>query len=408
LAKRRGNKDGSIRERRKGLWEARVDLDGHRLSAYGKTRADAAGKLRKLIETHERGGAIPGGRQTTAAYLTDWLAFVRDRVRPRTWERYEQLVRVHLVPAVGSLLLTKLGADRLERLYSEKLAAGLSKRTVHHLHVVLGTALRRALRQGKVAANVCAVAVPPRLEQKERPTLSAAKVRELLTAAESDRFYALYFLATHTGMREGELLGLRWAFVDFGEHTVRVAATLQRTKTGFILAEPKTERSKRTISVGPEVMAALRIHKRQQAEERMKVADVWDGSLGLVFPNELGRPMEAGNFLRRSFWPLLAKVGLAETIITKEERIRRGKKVVVEVKTLRPLVRFHDLRHSFASLALERNVHPSVVAATLGHARTSTTVDMYSHVQPGMTGEATSVVEDLIAGRPMRARKPAR
>lgn len=403
--KRRGNRDGSITQRSDGLWHARVELDGKRRSVYGKTRAAAQKKVRELVTAHEKGLPLPGERVTLERYLGDWLVFVKARVRPRTYVRYEQFARKHLVPSLGSLLLVKLTPDRLEQMYAEKIAAGLATQTVHHLHIMLGTALRRALRLGLVARVVTEVASPPRVEKTERPTLSAAKVRELLAAAEGDRLAALYVLATHTGAREGELLALRWRYVDLQTGTVQIAATLQRTRDGLTFAEPKTDRSRRTVQVGPEVVTALRRHRDRQSEERRKAGELWS-DLDLVFPNEIGRPLEAGNFLRRSFWPLLDKIGLCKHEVTEEKRLRRGHEVTVTHTKLIPIMRFHDLRHSFATLALERNVHPAIVAATLGHARTSTTVDMYTHVQPGMTSEATSVVAELIAGKPRR--KPSR
>lgn len=401
---RRGNRDGLFRERRPGLWEAQVYLDGRRRSVYGATRAKASAKLRELLHSDDKGLPIPTSRSTVGEYLTDWLAFAKERTRPRTHQRYEQLVRVHLVPVLGKVLLTRLTPTRLERMYTAKLAAGLSARTVHHMHVVLGTALNRALRLGLVARNVCQLTEPPTVEVPERPTLSAAKIRELLTVAEGDRFEALYWLATHTGAREGELLGLRWQFVDLTAGTVQIAATLQRTADGFTFAEPKTEHGRRTVTVGPEVVRALRRHRARQGEERIKLGELW-GDLDLVFPNEIGRPVEAGNFLRRSFWPLLDKIGLCDREEIVETRTRRGKPVEVTTVTLHPRLRFHDLRHSFATLAMERKIHPSIVAATLGHAKTSTTVDMYTHSDPGLTAEATSAVEDLIAtAKPVRKR----
>ena len=401
-AKRRGNRDGLFRERRPGLWEAQVYLDGHRRSVYGTTRAKASAKLRELLHSDDKGLPVPTSQSTVAEYLTEWLAFVKPRVRPRTYTRYEQIVRVHLIPALGKVRLPRLTDTHLDHMYTAKLESGLSPRTVHHLHVVLGTALRRALKKRLVARNVCQLAEPPAVEASERPTLDAAKVRELLTAAQGDRFEALYWLATHTGAREGELLGLRWRFVDLKAGTVQIVATLQRTPDGFVFGKPKSKKGERTITVGPEVVAALRRHRARQNDERLQARELW-GDLDLVFPNEIGRPVEAGNFLRRSFWPLLDKIGLCEHRTTTETRIRRGKPVEVEKVTLIPQRHFHDLRHSFASLAMKRNVHPSIVAATLGHAKTSTTLDMYTHGDAGQTGEATSAVGDLIA-----TAKPAR
>jgi integrase len=209
-------------------------------------------------------------------------------------------------------------------------------------------------------------------------TLDAKQLKKLLSAATGDRLEALYVLACTTGMREGEVLGLRWRYVNLDAGTLQVAGTLQRlpkdstTPDGekFVIAEPKTERSRRTLRLTEGAVAALRHHRTRQREERLKLGVAWD-DWDLVFANELGRPIEAGNFLRRSFWPLLERAKL-------------------------PRIRFHDLRHTAATLLLEQGVHPAFVAATLGHARASTTIDIYSHVSPAMTQEVATTMDKVL------------
>jgi integrase len=379
MARKRGNREGTITHRADGRWEARITVDnGKRRCLYGKTRREVAQKLLHATKAREDGLPMPGAHLTVGQYLENWLSAVKTQVRPRTWKRYEQYVRLHAIPGLGRTQLVKLTPEQLEALYAAKVKAGLSPTTVRHLHAVLVAALTRAVRLGRVVRNVAQLASPPRTPTREMRTLDAKQTKRLLKAAAGDRLEALYVLACTTGMREGELLGLRWRYVNLDTGTLQVAGTLQRlpkdsvTANGetFVIAEPKTDRSRRTLKLTEDAVAALRRHRVRQGEERLRLGgarDDWD----LVFANELGRPMEAGNLLRRSFWPLLERAKL-------------------------PRIRFHDLRHGAATLLLEEGVHPAIVAATLGHARASTTIDIYSHVSPGMTAEVATTMDKVL------------
>lgn len=303
-------------------------------------------------------------RQTVGQYLASWLEAAHPTIRPRTWQRYSELLTLHAAPVLGKVTLTKLTAQQVQRLYSAKLAEGLSSTTVHHLHAVLHRALGQAERLGLVARNVCDLVDGPRMAERELHVLNPDQVRHLLLVAEGDRLEALFILAVTSGMREGELLALRWADVDLERGVVRVRATLQRTKdAGYILAAPKTKKSRRQITLATRARDALRTHRARQAEERLKLGAAWDGTLDLVFPNQTGRPMDAMNLTHRHFQPLLVRAGL-------------------------PRMRFHDLRHTAATLLLGRGVNPKIVSEMLGHASIGITLDIYSHVLPDMQAQA--------------------
>lgn len=363
---KRGNGEGSVTQLSDGRWQARVTLEGGRRKAfYGATRAEAAQQLTVALRDRDRG--LPIGldeRQSVGQYLTTWLESVRPTIRPRTWQRYRELLTLHAIPVLGKVSLTKLTAQQVQRLYGAKLAEGLSSTTVHHLHAVLHRALGQAERLGLVARNVCDLVDVPRMAERELRVLTPNQVRLLFAAAQGDRLEALFILAVTTGMREGELLALRWADVDLEHGVVRVRATLQRVKdAGYMLAAPKTKQSRRQITLATRAREALHVHRARQAAERLALGAAWDSTLDLVFPNQTGRPLDAMNLIHRHFQPLLARAGL-------------------------PRLRFHDLRHTAATLLLGRGVNPKIVSEMLGHASIAITLDIYSHVLPDMQAQA--------------------
>jgi len=369
---KRGNAEGSIYKRADGRWAASVSLDrGWRKSFYGRTREDVAHKLTAALKAKQDGLPVVGERQTVGQYLASWLDAVRPSLRPRTFSRYEQYIRLHAVPELGRLPLARLSPQHLQRLYASRLAAGLSPTTVGHLHAVLHRALAQATRWGLVVRNVASLATRPRAQRQEMVTFSPEQAGSFLEAAQGDRYAALYTLALTTGMRQGELLALRWRDLDLEARTVQVRATLQRTRDGFAFTEPKTTSSRRQVALTRAAVDALRRHRARQLEERL-AAIAWEDN-GLVFANEVGRPVEATNLLRRSFHPLLERAGL-------------------------PHIRFHDLRHTAATLLLAQGMHPKIVAEMLGHSAIAVTLDLYSHVTPTMQRQAADAM-DAILGR---------
>jgi len=395
--KRRGNREGSITQRADDRWQGRVSLgDGRRKAVYGRTREEVAARVAELLVEVNTGATVPSGKLTVEAWFLTWLDGVKATVKPRTWQRYRQLLTAHAIPALGRLSLTRLNPERLERLYREKVEKGLSPRTVHHLHVVIGTALEKALKRCKVAQNAARLADPPRVGKFKPHPLTPDECKALLEAAAGDRFEALYYLAIYSGGRLGELLGLSWARVDLDGGSIEISGTLQRHPgEGYAIEDTKTERSARTIRLAPAALEALQHHRVRQLAERLKVGNAWARS-ELVFTTEIGTPVEASNLRRRSFWPILAKIGLAKEIVTREVQRRRGKDVKVKRTTLKPLVRFHDLRHSTATMLLKDGEPISIVSALLGHARTSTTTDIYGHVLEELTGSAAGRMQDLL------------
>jgi len=370
---KRGNNEGSITRRSDGRWQARVTQEnGKRKSLYGKTRQEVAQRLTAALRQRDQGLPLVEEKQTVEQYLESWLATMKPSVRARTWQRYEQYVRLHTVPLLGKITLAKLTPQQIQRLYADRLEAGSSTTSVKHLHTVIHKALEDAMCLGLVQRNVADLVKPPRMRHNEMQVLSLEQTRTLLTTAKGDRFEALYLLAVTTGMRRGELLALRWREVDLGAFpTIQVRATLQKTKEGFQYTEPKSARSRRKIALTTAAAAAVRTHRARQQEERLRVGPAWQNN-DLVFCTHEGRPLLGSNLLNRNFWPLLTKAGL-------------------------PRIRFHDLRHTAATLLLLQDVHPKVVSEMLGHSSVSLTLDVYSHVLPDMQRDATLALDRALA-----------
>ncbi len=374
---RRGSHEGWIYKRADGRWVASIslgiDAGGKRKSYYGKTRAEVQRLLTAALRDRDQGMPIVAEQQTVAHFLDSHLTVLEPKLKPRTHLRYCQLVNRHALPAFGKVKLARLTAQQIQDLYASKLREGLSPTTVHQLHVVLRSALKRAVRLGLVVRNVTDLVDAPRPKHTEICPLTREQARLLLQAARGDRLEALYALALATGMRQGELLALKWREVDLEGQTARVRATVQYVKgKGFIFHDPKTRTSRRTIHLSPPVIQALRQHRARQAEERLALGVAWQGQ-DLVFTTQVGTPIDDGHLLVRQFRPLLERAGL-------------------------PRIRFHDLRHTAATLLLAAKVNPKVVPEMLGHSSVAITLDIYSHVLPDMQQDAAEPMAKALYG----------
>lgn len=372
---RRGQNEGSIYKRDDGRWVAVASLgykNGKRWrkSFYGKTRREVQEKLTEALRTQQRGLPIASERQTVGEFLKHWLEEgARPSVRAATYDSYTRLVRGHIVPAVGHLQLAKLSPQHVQSFINDKLAEGLSPRTVQYLHAVLRRALNQALKWELLPRNVATLVEPPRVRRPEVQPLTTDQVQIFLEAIRGDRLEALYTLVLAVGLRQGEALGLHWTDLELDSGTLSVRTALQRIGGKLCLVEPKTARSRRTITLPPVVVSALRLHRARQLQERLLAGANWQDT-GLVFTTTIGTPMDARNLTKR-FQKALKEAGL-------------------------PKKRFHDLRHTCASLLLVQGVHPRVVMEILGHSQMSLTMDTYSHVMPTLQQEAAGLMEALL------------
>jgi integrase len=378
--KQRGRGEGSIGFYG-GRWVAQASVDGGvRRRFYGKTRAEANAKLQAALGAVRAGLPVPTDRLTVAEYLDDWLTGASRALRPSTASTYERHIRLHILPTLGRLPVARLRPEQLDRLYAGLLAKGLSRTSVQHIHAILRRSLSQATRRGVIARNPTDLVDPPGRDHPEMQVLSADQARALLATARTGRhaeLEALYVLALTTGMRRGELLALRWADVDVTKRTLTVTGTLQRVKrpdgtSTLERAQPKTKTSMRQIPLTAAAVDALKRHAQHQGQRRAVAGSEWTDS-GFVFTNERGGAMEPRNLISRSFVPLLAEAGI-------------------------PHVRFHDLRHTAATLMAAQGVHTKVVSEMLGHASIGITLDLYSHVTPSMAQQAVTAMENLFDG----------
>lgn len=369
---RRGNGEGGIRQKKNGFWEARITLDGKAHSFSAPTRAAAAKKL--VAFQHDRDIGKPpsvDSGKTVERYLREWLEVKRGTLpSPRTYERYAEYVRLHIAPAIGRHKLVSLAPHHIQKLYSEKRAT-LSARTVHHIHSVLHNALEHAVKQGLVYRNVSDMAESPKVRKQEMLTWTQQEARVFLKAVEPDRLYPLYALALASTMRQGELFGLRWRDInlDAGELSVRTAVRRSKLK-GMEMAEPKTDPSRRVIPLDPKVLGILKAHRARQDQERARLGEAWHDR-DLVFTDSLGGPLRTNNLERRHFGPMMAKAGV-------------------------PRIRFHDLRHTAATLLIAQGTPVGVVSKMLGHTSVAFTMATYVHVLPGQGRDAATAIGNAL------------
>ncbi len=364
---RRGNGEGSIYQRADGKWCGQAMLAGKRHTVYGKTRREAQQKPRQVLSNADRGIMPAPEKVTFGDYLTRWLNDVASAsLRPTTFETYEWAVRLYLVPELGRLKLTQLQPAHLQGLYTALLKKGLAPKTVRNVHGVAHRALTQAVAWGIVPRNVAEAVEPPQVKRHEMRTLTPEQIRSLLDAARGTRWAALLTLAITTGMRQGELLGLRWRDVnlDAGEPHVQRQWARNRQFT-----EPKTAKGRRKIDLPASAVRSLREHDRMQREERVLLGPEYEDN-DLVFSTYQGKPIPVQT-LTDNLKRLLRKAGCPE-------------------------IRFHDLRHTAATLLLLQGIHPKVVQERLGHSTIGMTLDTYSHVLPGMGREAADRLDQLL------------
>lgn len=331
------------------------------------TRKECDARLRAAIQTSERGGSVADERLSVRAYSDRWLAAIESTVRPATYRRYADMLRLHVLPAVGGIQVAKLSPLDLQRLYADRLAYGLSATTVHHMHAIIHRALKQAMRWGLVDRNVSEMVDSPRRVQPDVTTWNTVQVAAVLSAGDDTDLAALWRLALLTGMRRGELLGVMWEDLDLDRGMLAVRRTLSRGKGGtWELGQPKTASGRRSIALPASCVTALRKHRARQAAERLRLGPIWQDQ-GFVFTNETGGPVHV-NSLMHYFRKLIAAADV-------------------------PTIRFHDLRHTSATLLLAEGVHPKIVQERLGHADISMTLNRYSHVMPGMQRQAADTLD---------------
>ena len=379
MAKKRGNNEGSIYRRKNGTWAAQYTVwtaEGRkRRSVSGKTRAEVSRKLTEAMADRDGGLLHDAGKLTVGKYLDRWLAdSVKGTVKETTYANYAYITHKHVSPALGHVKLKTLTPAHVRAFYGEKSRTNLSASTVKKMHVVLRKSLSQAVSDGLIPRNAADGVKPPRVGApgEEIKPLGSEECAKFLEASRGERLEALYVLAIHCGLREGELLALRWEDVDL--EAVRPTMLVQRTLTrgeegrGWVVGASTKSGKGRRVRLTRRAVTALKDHRKRQLEERLRLAGLWQDQ-ELVFAGETGSLFNPSNLRNRSFKRIKARSGVREDL------------------------RFHDLRHTCATLLLSEGVNAKVVSEMLGHASITITLNIYSHVLPDMQDSAADAME---------------
>ena len=373
---KRGQNEGTIFLRSDGRWAAVVNLgwqDGKRRRKcfYGATRAEVQEKLIEALRDRQLGLPVIVERQTVAQFLQTWLdGIAKPSVRPKTFDSYSWIIRHHLVPGLGRVALVKLSPQEIQAFLNRKLESGLKPRTVQHIHATLRAALGQAEKWGLVPRNIATLVKSPHVAQPEIQPFTPEDARAFLEGVRGDRLEALYSVAIALGVSQGEALGLPWSDVDLDAGILTVRHTLQRLDGKLrLVEETKRHRRRRSIRLPQVSVAALWAHQVRQEQEHILAGDRWQET-GFVFTTTIGTPLDGPTVTHR-FQRILKAAGLR-------------------------LLRFHDLRHTCATLLLAQGVHPRLVMEILGHSQISVTLNTYSHVIPAMQREVAGKMDEIL------------
>lgn len=338
----------------------------------GHSRNEVKDKLAALMRAHEEKRPIPSQREKVGPFLRRWLDEVaRPTLRASTYSSYDTILKAHLTPGLGRHAIAKLTPADIQMFLNQKLASGLSPRRVQYIHAVLRRALVTAERWGMVSRNVAKLVDPPRVPRHEISPLTPEEAKLLMDSSADDRYRALYLTALATGLRQGELLALRWEDVDLDAGRLHVRHTLANVAGKLTLLEPKTDRSRRMLMLPDVVIDALRAHRTRQRMERLVAGSRWVDS-GHVFTSTVGTPIHAAT-ATRAFQAALTRAGL-------------------------PHSRFHDLRHAAATFLLAQGMTLEDVKNQLGHSSIVLTSNTYGHVLEQRQRQVARAMDAVLGG----------
>ena len=379
MAKRRANGEGSIRHRSDGRWEGRYTV-GHdpetgkaiTKNVLAKTQKECREKLNKAIEESKGLDVVKAGQYTVGQWMEMWFEnFAKIKVRPASHQTYKGYIENHIKPNIGTIPLSKLTSLDLQKLYKKLLTdgrverieaqnqpKGLSAKTVRNINQVISSAMDLAIEQKLIAANPTNACALPKVEHREMKTLTAEQLASFLREAKESGVYEMYYIELATGLRRGELLGLKWEDIDLAQGIIRVRRQVSRVNGEIVEAPLKTKNSYRTVSISVDAIEVLKTQKAKTNDE-------------YVFPSPTGGPISPDSVLHM-LHRVLKRAGL-------------------------PKVRFHDLRHTFATLALQNGVDIKTVSGMLGHYSAGFTLDTYAHVTTAAEIEAAKTMGNVLS-----------
>ena len=375
MGKRRANGEGSIRKRDDGSWEARILINGKSRSIYGRTQSDVRKKLTEVRNDLDNDEYLEPNDTTLKEWLELWQDEYLEDVKQSTADRYKSCIRIHIIPALGDTRLMDLRASTIQKFLNQcKKVDGLSEKSVNNIRLVLHKALEQAIEDAQIKKNPCDRAKVPSYDDppKEMRPLKDHEVPMFLQAIKGHQFESLFYVALFTGMRESELIGLTWDCIDFQHGTIHIYRQLRKTrekKGSYVFTSLKNKQA-RTFSPPQNVLDVLKKVKINQAEQRLKAGTSWSNSDDLVFTNDLGKHV-ATFTVYKYFKEVVTQIGLPE-------------------------MRFHDLRHGYATLALQNGVDVKTVSNNLGHSTTAFTMDKYGHVTETMMKDSADKMQRFI------------
>ena len=379
MAKRRSNGEGNIRKRKDGRWEGRYTAginpeNGKQIfkNVLGKTQAEVKEKLKKALADSQKLDLTKQGKYTVGTWMDAWFENVaKIKVRPSSHQTYRGYIDNHIKPNIGNIPLEKLTTMELQKLYRKLLTSGrverveakeqpkgLSAKTVRNINQVISSAMDLAVAQKIILENPTNACSLPRVEHKEMQTISAEQLQAFLEEAKRSGVYEMYYIELSTGLRRGELLGLKWEDIDMKQGIIRVRRQISRIDGKIVEAPLKTKNSYRTVTISPQAVEVLKAQKEKTDDE-------------YVFPSPNGGPISpdsVNNMLHR----VLDRAGI-------------------------PRVRFHDMRHTFATLALQNGVDIKTVSGMLGHFSAGFTLDTYAHVTTAAQKEAAAAIGNMLS-----------
>jgi integrase len=385
--KRRGRGEGSVFEREDGQWVGSISLGLNeagkrkRKTVYGATKQEVLDKLDNL-RRDARAGNLPDAQGLTVAALLDrWLQSTRSKTAPRTVEERERLIKNHIRPHLGAMRLARLTPLHVEGYYADLEREGAGASTISHAAAALGAALAHAVRLRLIHSNpASSSAVPrPRVPSREMLFLTPEQAKALLEAARGQRSHPLLVLALATGCRQGELLALAWEDIDLQRGMLTVRRSLSRTAEGFVLKEPKTASSRRSIALPDVAVSVLTAHKAQAMQAGLLSAPVFSTRAGGFLSKR---------YVVRAFRAVVRRANTPPDKINRGGRPRkdappRKKEPFEPLRVIPAGLRFHDLRHTVASLLLSQGQSVRAVSQRLGHANPALTLRVYAHCMPG-------------------------
>ena len=367
---KRGNNEGTIYQLPSENWRAQIYINGQRLGKTKRSKFEAQKWLRDTLGKIDHGYTGHGANSIYEDFLNEWLTSKSNAIKKTTWSLYDSVIRNHINPILGKIKISDLSPQKIQTLYIQKEHDGVGKRTIRVVHTILNSSLKNAVKLGAIHTNPAEATNPPNYETPEMQSYSEHEITQLLLATKETSLEALIHLAITTGLRQSELLALKWTDIDWDRNTISIQRQLKRKyEKKDYYSSLITKSGRRTISLGVNTIDKIRDHHQQQMIEKKEMGDRWEEN-ELIFPSTIGTPMHQRNLLRR-FKNLIQESGLRE-------------------------IRFHDLRHTAASLMLNHGISPLIVAKRLGHSKVSITLDTYGHLFPGMQQESANLIDGFI------------